>query len=166
MLPWILAGCVFLLGLIPMLFWTAARWATRRLRAEEQRAQAEFRLARERLEAKFFDLAARSGKPRGLRWVDVDFLDDQVCFARDRLNGMLAAFVGVNISFEAIEGGDMEDVAAVSTIRDAVALFHYDGQNWGTGGKALFNVNPQQALDRFHQQFVPLVSLSLAGERV
>ncbi|MFM7162011.1 MAG: hypothetical protein ACKO3P_16790 [Planctomycetaceae bacterium] len=166
MLPWILAASFCLIGLIPLLFWTAARWSKRRFQAEEQRAQAEFRLARERLEAKFFDLAARSGKPRGLRWVEVDFLDDQVCFARDRMNGMLAAFMGVNISFEAIEGGDMEDVAAVSNIRDAVALFHYDGQNWGTGGKALFNVNPRQALDRFHQQFAPLASLSLATERV
>jgi len=165
MLPWIVAGCCVLMGVIPLVFWTAARWANHRLRDEETRAQAEFRFARERLEAKFFDLAARSGKPRGLRWVDVDFVDDEVCFARDRLTGMLAAFVGVNIAFEAIEGGDMEDVAAVSNIRDAAALFHYDGQQWGTGGKALFNVSPRQALDRFHQQFAPLGASDLVSQR-
>jgi hypothetical protein len=64
--------------------------------------------------------------------------------------------VAVNISFEAIEGGDMEDVAAVSNIRDAAAVFHYQKGNWGTGGRALFNMNPNDALDRLQGQFEPL----------
>jgi hypothetical protein len=47
----------------------------------------------------------------------------------------------------------MEDVAAVGNIRDAAAVFHYQNGNWGTGGRALFNMNPEDALDRLQAQF-------------
>lgn len=127
-------------------------WKAWRDRCESDRARHEFRRQREMLEAKFFDLAAESGKPRGLRWLDCDWLE-AVSFARDRQTGLLTAFVAVNIRFEAIEGGDMEDVAAVSNIRDAAAVFHYQGGHWGTGGRALFNMNPADALDRLQSQF-------------
>lgn len=126
-----------------------------RERREADRGRRDFRRQREVLEAKFFDVAAARGKPRGLRWVDCDWLET-VTFARDRQTGLLTAFVAVNISFEAIEGGDMEDVAAVSNIRDAAAVFHYQKGNWGTGGRALFNMNPNDALDRLQGQFEPL----------
>jgi hypothetical protein len=128
-------------------------------RREAERARRDFRRQREVLEARFFDLAAASGKPRGLRWVDCDWLE-AVTFARDRKTGLLTAFVAVNISFEAIEGGDMEDVAAVSNIRDAAAVFHYQHGNWGTGGRALFNMNPADALLRLEGQFEPVLSVS------
>lgn len=128
-------------------------WKAWRDRRESDRARREFRRQREMLEAKFFDLAAASGKPRGLRWLDCDWLE-AVSFARDRQTGLLTAFVAVNIRFEAIEGGDMEDVAAVSNIRDAAAVFHYEKGHWGTGGRALFNMNPADALDRLQHQFV------------
>ncbi len=127
-----------------------------RLRArEERRAIREFRIQREQLEAKFFDLAAGQGKPRGLTWRDCEW-QSSVVFARDVQSRLLAAFVGVNIRFEAIEGGDMEDVAAVHLLRDAAAVFHYRRGRWGTGGKALFNMNPQDALVRLHGQFEPI----------
>ncbi len=127
-------------------------WRAWRDRREADRARREFRRQREMLEAKFFALAAASGKPRGLRWLDCDWLE-AVSFARDRQTGLLTAFVAVNIRFEAIEGGDMEDVAAVSNIRDAAAVFHYQRGHWGTGGRALFNMNPADALDRLQSQF-------------
>lgn len=122
---------------------------------EARRAVGLFRLQREQLEARFFDLAASIGKPRGLRWVDCDWLSD-VTFGRDKETGLLTAFVAVNIRFEAVEGGDMEDVAAVSTIRDAAALFHYQSGRWGTGGRALFNMNPADAIDRLAHQYEPV----------
>jgi hypothetical protein len=129
----------------------------RRERHEAEKARREFRRQREVLEARFFDLAAASGKPRGLRWVDCDWLES-VTFARDRKTGLLTAFVAVNVSFEAIEGGDMEDVAAVGNIRDAAAVFHYQNGNWGTGGRALFNMNPTDALERLQNQFEPVAT--------
>ena len=130
-----------------------------RERSEAERARREFRRQREVLEARFFDLAAASGKPRGLRWVDCDWLE-AVTFARDKSTSLLTAFVAVNVRFEAIEGGDMEDVAAVGNIRDAAAVFHYQRGRWGTGGRALFNMNPADALDRLQGQFEPVESIA------
>jgi len=112
----------------------------------------KFKYQREQLEARFFDSARTLGKPRDLRWVDCDWLPD-VEFAWDKQSGLLTAFVAVNIRFEAVEGGDMEDVAAVGTIRDAAALFHYHRGQWGTGGRALFNMSPADALVRLEGQF-------------
>jgi hypothetical protein len=42
---------------------------------------------------------------------------------KDRQTDEICLLTGVNISFEAIEGGDMENVAAVSMLRDACAVF-------------------------------------------
>ena len=143
----ILALVALVLGMKPL---------RRRLeRLEFARAQQHFKLQREQLEARFFDLAQTVGKPRGLRWLECDWQDD-VAFARDAESGLLTAFAAVNIRFEAIEGGDMEDVEAVGLIRDAAAVFHYRNGTWGTGGRALFNMNPTDAVTRLQGQYEPL----------
>ena len=134
--------------------------AGRPLLRKLQRRQAEraidlFRLQREQLEAKFFDLARVQGRPRDLRWLDCDW-QSGVTFGRDVESGMLTAFVSVYISFEAVEGGDMEDVEAVGLLRDAAALFHFTNGCWGTGGRALFNMNPSDALQRLTDQYEPV----------
>ena len=149
----VIAGTVALLIVLAALAWRPLR--NRRRRAEIRRALQRFRLQREQLEARFFDLASMQGKPRGLRWLDCDW-QNGVTFARDMRTGLLTAFVAVNIRFEAIEGGDMEDVEAVGTVRDAAAVFHYRKGNWGTGGRALFNMNPEDALVRLEGQFEPV----------
>lgn len=128
-------------------------WAYQR---ESQQAMTRFKRQREQMEARFFDVASRLGKPRGLRWLACEWMDD-VSFARDRQTGLLTAFISVNISFEAIEGGDMEDVAAVGNIRDAAAVFHYSSGSWGTGGRALFNMNAAEAPQRLQNQFEAVV---------
>jgi hypothetical protein len=127
-------------------------WARKK---EFSTARERFRGQREQLEARFFDLASVAGKPRDLRWVDCEWLDT-VTFARDLTTNQLAAFAAVNISFEAVEGGDMEDVEAVGTVRDAAAVFHYHNGHWGTGGRALFNMNPEDAISRLQGQFEAL----------
>jgi hypothetical protein len=108
-----------------------------------------FHLRREMLEAKFLTLAAASGKPRGVTWADCDF-DDHVSFARDRHTRQLRALVAVTIRFEAIEGGDMEDNPNVGNPKAATALFKFDSGQWATDGRAIFNLNPQEAI-RYHQ---------------
>lgn len=149
--PWLWIAGVALAAVVGVtLVWRPLRGAVRARRLE--RAKSGFRVARERLEAKFLDRAAATGRPRGLRWVDCDWEDD-VTFARDRHTNQLTAFVGVTVRFEAVEGGPMEGVPAVKNLRNATAMFHYDGAQWGTGGKALFNVNPDEAVARFHDQF-------------
>jgi hypothetical protein len=127
----------------------------RRRRRIQSRAVSGFRIEREHLEARFFDLARGRGIPRDLRWVECEWLE-QVTFGRSVEDGMLTAFVGVNIRFEAVEGGDMEDVEAVGLIRDAAALFHYQHGRWGTGGRAMFNMDPQTAIERLAGQYEPV----------
>jgi hypothetical protein len=124
-------------------------------RRQATKALKQFRLQREQLEAHFFNRAGSLGKPRGLRWLECDW-QSAVTFGRDVKTGMLTAFVGVNIRFEPLEGGDMEDVEAVGMVRDAAALFHYHRGRWGTGGRALFNMNPSDALVHFKGQIEPI----------
>jgi hypothetical protein len=128
----------------------------RSLRVNEvDRAIRLFRLRREVLEAKFFDLAVQRGIPRGLTWVKCDW-KPEVRFARDLQSGLITAFCDVDIYFSAVEGGEMEDVEAVSHFREASAVFHYQRGAWGTGGKALFNMSPSEAIHRLEGQYVPL----------
>ncbi len=156
---WIVAG-VILAGIVSLaIAWQPLARRSRRRQAEQ--ALLSFRRQREMLEARFFTMASSLGKPRGLRWLDCQWRD-QVTFARDRQTGLVTAFVSVNIRFEAIEGGDMEDVAAVGTVREACALFHYQMAAWGTGGRALFNLDPQMAIDRFQDQYEPLEEVAAA----
>lgn len=145
---------VLLLALIVFSIPLARWWQGR----DAQTAIGLFRRKREILEAKFYDLAQSLGKPRGLRWLECEWFDNTT-FARDKTTGLLTAFVAVNIRFEAIEGGDMEEVAAVGTVRDAVAVFHFHHGAWGTGGKALFNMNPQDAIERLSAQFEPVQNI-------
>ena len=111
-------------------------------------ARSTFFLRREWLEAEFLKLATRRGIPRGLRWADVQF-DNPVQFAKDRVSGQLRALVAVTIRFEAIEGGDMEDVEAVGNLRAATAVFYYERKKWTTDGRALFNLNPLEAIEHY-----------------
>jgi hypothetical protein len=132
------------------------RWA-----AEYVAARREFHKQRERLEAKFVQLAGSSGKPRGLRWVNCDF-DDDVAYARDRLSSSLCAFVAVTISFEAVVGGGMEDVEAVGNLRAATAVFRYTDKRWTTDGRAVFNLNPTQTIAHFRDDLV-MIGQETAG---
>lgn len=153
MVTYLIIGAVLAIGASIAVAW---RPVVARLRAREVRqALQAFRSQREQMEAKFFDMASMQGKPRGLRWLDCDW-QSSVTFARDVNSGLLTAFVAVNISFEAIEGSDMEEVEAVGTIREAAAVFHYRRGRWGTGGRPLFNMNPEDALTRLQGQFEPV----------
>ena len=159
--PTVIAAVLFVVvSLTAGTFWLARRFigpnrAARR-QAEADKALQQFRMQREQLEAKFFDLARTSGKPRGLKWLDGDW-QSEVTFARACDTGLLTAFVGLQIRFEAIAGGEMEGIAAVDTVRDAAAVFHYQKGRWGTGGRVLMNMNPAEAVTRLVGQFEPLI---------
>lgn len=159
---WGIAGAALavaaLIGLAVTLMRRVIRpWRAARQRAETEQAMRQFRLQREQLEAKFLDLARASGKPRGLRWLDGEW-QSEVTFARACDTGLLTAFVGLHVRFEAIEGSDMEGVAAVDTVRDAAAVFHYQRGRWGTGGRVLMNMNPAEAILRLAGQYNPVAS--------
>lgn len=109
---------------------------------------------REELEHRFFQQAAGAGVPRGLRWIRCEWLSTR-SLLRDRSSQQVCLLVGVNISFEAIEGGDMEHVAAVSLIRDACAVFQLTPAGWQTTGRALFNMNPDEAQEKLAASYEP-----------
>lgn len=147
MLPVLLIGIVVLgviLGALLALVW----WIRRQQVSSLAHARETFHRRREWLEAAFVSNAEASGKPRGLRWLHCDF-EDGVCFARDRRTGRYRALVGVTISFEAIAGGGMEEVEAVGNLRAATVVFRLDGPEWRADGRALFNLNPAEAIKHY-----------------
>jgi hypothetical protein len=149
--PWLL-GVLIGLGVIAAI---ALLWRPLRAFGHEvqiERARELFRLQRERLEMEFMRAAAASGKPRGLRWKDCQW-DNGVEFVRDRRTRQIAALVGVTIQFEAVEGSDMEGVAAVGNLRNASAVFFYQRGQWHTVGRAVFNMNPDEAVLHFKNQY-------------
>ncbi|GIX03347.1 MAG: hypothetical protein KatS3mg113_0353 [Planctomycetaceae bacterium] len=147
---WIGAGAlVIVLGALGLPYWR--RW---RKQQSLMRAMLQFRQQREHLEAKFLQHASQRGKPRGLLWSECEWMD-AVQFARDRQSGTLTAFVGITVKFAAVQGGEMEDVAAVDDPKEAVAVFYYCHHRWVTEGQALFNLNPTDALAQLSRQFEP-----------
>jgi len=137
---------VLVLLLAAWLLWALVRPAlfARRVR----RALRHFQRDRTRLESAFFAAASATGKPRGLAWKECGF-QPGVLLARDRANGELVGLVGVTIRFEAIEGGGMEDVEAVGNLRAATAVFNWNGREWTTQGRAVFNLEPREVIERY-----------------
>jgi hypothetical protein len=151
---------VWLIPLLIVLGLAAAVLLGRRLfhfgrEASAARARELFKLQRERLEAQFLSAAAATGKPRGLRWVECQW-EDNVTFVRERQTAHIAALVGVTIQFEAIPGSDMEGHSEVGNLRNASAVFFFQSGHWHTVGKAIFNMNPDEALEHFRNQYEPL----------
>jgi len=148
--PWLIPVLLLLAVGAAVFFGRRLRTFSRAVNAA--RARELFKLQRERLEAQFLRAAGATGKPRGLRWVDCEW-EDEVTFVRERQTGQLAALVGVTIQFEAIPGGDMEGLPAVGNLRNASAVFFFQGGHWQTVGKAVFNMNPDEAVQHFHNQY-------------
>ena len=150
---WVVLGVAVGVALAVILL----RRPLRRLGGEIQieRARELFKLQRERLELKFLSAAAASGKPRGLHWKQCIFEGDPA-FARDRKTRQLVVLVPVTIKFEAVAGGDMEGLPAVNNLRNASAVFYFHAGQWHTSGKAVFNMNPGEALHHFRNQYEPI----------
>ena len=149
-------GIGFGIAVFGILAAVIARWVFLNVRRKQQEIalaerRATFSRRREWLEAKFLQTANARGTPRGLEWIDCDF-DDHVSFAKDRRSGELTALVGVAIQFRAIEGGGMEHVEAVANRKAATAVFRFRDTEWMTEGRALFNLNPLEALEYYQKE--------------
>src|SRR5207244_4369946 len=103
----------------------------------------------------FLAAASATGKPRGLAWKQCE-LQDGLLLARDRATGDLVALVAVTISFEAIEGGGMEEVEAVGNLRAATAVFNWNGRQWTNQGRAIFNLEPREVVERYGESLDPI----------
>ncbi len=148
-------GVILLIVLGIWLFWRPIMNLWQDVQIEK--AKELFSLERERLEARFFDQAAQSGKPRGLRWKSIEWNDD-VVFVRDRETGDLLALVGVTVYFEPIEGEALEDNPNATTPRDATAVFQFTRRNWASTGRVLFNMDPQLMIHRYRDRFEVLAA--------
>lgn len=106
------------------------------------------------LEEAFRSAAEATGRPRGLRWTRVR-LAEPALIARDSTGGLLG-LVSAEIAFEAIPGGEMEEVEAVGNLRAATAVFHFRDARWTTEGRAVFNHTPEETLKVFGIAEAPL----------
>jgi hypothetical protein len=147
---WVSAGVAGLLGLIGWFVW---RWFHRAgQEIQLSRAAEAFRLQRERLETMFFETASVSGKPRGLLWKKCEF-NGELELARDKITGELVGLLPVTIAFEAVAGSDMEGLPAVGNLRNASAVFTFRKGSWSTVGRAVFNLNPDEAIRHFQSMY-------------
>lgn len=115
----------------------------------------QFERRRRSLEQMYFERASSTGLPRGLSWKRCDWFPSYVLLL-DRTTQQPNLLVSVNLHFEAIAGGDMEDVAAVSNVRDACAVFQWQNKSWMTTGRTLFNMNPEEARDRLSASYAAM----------
>ncbi len=132
-------------------------WRRGRRRMDEERAAAEFARHRPKLQEDFRAAANVTGKPRGLRWKSCEF-QNLLQLARDRANGELIGLTGVTVAFEAVVGGDMEEVEAVGNLRAATAILTWTGHDWTTAGRAVFNLEPREVLERYHESLTAIPS--------
>ena len=93
----------------------------------------------------------RSGQPRSLVWENCEF-DDAVSLVRDRQSGQLRALVGVTIALAPIDDDRADSVETEVCQREATAVFHFDGSQWTTDGRAVFNLNPAETIQRYSHE--------------
>ncbi len=161
------------------LYFVAVCKRTQQVRRERRTHEAveRFPIDRERLEAEFLDRVQSLKRPRGLKWGDIRWHDDvrfavlqsgkaELAGTRDDAEPVVLAFVSVSVRFEAVEGGGMEDVQAVSEWRDATAVFRFMEGRWQTDGQVLFNMGPEDALRRLagECEAIPTATPSTDGE--
>jgi len=151
---WLLLAGVILVAIF-VAYRSRGMW--REIQAE--RIRESFQLQHERLEAMFQEQALKNTSPRGLRWVSCPFTSDAV-FTRMRTCRSLAALVGVTVTFEAIEGGDMEGLPAVPVPRSGSAVMFFRRGEWSTAGRVIFNLSPAEAVRLLPGEFEPIMSSS------
>ena len=112
------------------------------------RAKQRFHAQRERLEAKFVQLAAAHVGPNAPRWADCSF-DDDVAYVRSRATGELSAFVAVTIATEESGSAPYGPAEVVGNLQAGTAVFRFDRDHWDTDGRAILNLSPAEAIHRF-----------------
>ncbi len=141
---WFAGGVVFLALVALVVRWLFHLGGVVRV----ARCRELFGLQHERFEEQLLKAASASGLPRGLRWLRCRITGDAV-LVRDNATGGVVALVPVQIDFEPVEGGDMEDVPAAREPRPATAVFTFHQGNWHTGGRVVFNHTPDQTVTAF-----------------
>ena len=142
---WIPIVAVVLLAL-GIALWLAPRIGRRKTPLAQ--AKQRFHVQRERLEAKFIQLAASHATPDAPQWTDCTF-DDDVAYVRSRTTGELSAFVAVTIASENSGGAPGGTSDAVGNLQAGTAVFRFDRDHWETDGRAILNLSPSEAVQHF-----------------
>lgn len=116
-------------------------------------ARSEWERQQTSLKAQFVEQLRRRVEERGITGVSIDW-GDAIRVARDRDTGLLTALVNCLVWFEQTDL--LEDSKSATIPRDATAVFHYQSGTWGSGGRVLFNMAPDQAVERLAHQFEPV----------
>ena len=143
---WYVGVCGVVLLLLARWLWHFAKIVM------AERARELFSLQHERFEEMLLKAASETGKPRGLRWLGCAITGD-AALVRDTATRQIVALVPVLLTFEPIEGSDMEDVPAAREPRPATALFTFEKGHWHTTGRIVMNHTPHQAIAAFGTQF-------------
>jgi hypothetical protein len=151
---WLVIGAAACVAAIALLAWSA-RGARRDARFA--RARRVFHAQRERLEAKFVQLAMAHASVDAPRWEECDF-DDDVAYVRNRNTRELSAFVAVTLASADFAGVK----AGISGAPVGTAVFRFDRDHWETDGKAILNRTPEEAI-RLFQNDLEVVEQELAG---
>jgi len=154
---WWLPIAVSAVLLVAAYFWRPRRRASRAARLAQ--AKRRFHAQRERLEAKFIQLAAAEGKPDARRWFDCTFADD-VAYVRNRSTGELSAFVAMTVAAEVFDNSSHASADAVGNLQAGTAVFRFDRDHWVTDGRAILNLSPGEAIRHYQ------ADLEIVGEDV
>jgi hypothetical protein len=120
--------------------------------ARLSQAKRNFHTQRERLEAKFVQLAANQAKSDAPRWADCTFADD-VSYVRSRTTGELSAFVAVSIAAEEPNASQSGAADAVGNLQAGTAVFRLDRDHWVTDGRTILNLSPSEAIRYYRDDF-------------
>jgi hypothetical protein len=153
---WIPVAVVVLLALLAVLR-RPGRKTPRVTRLVQARRR--FHAERERLEAKFIQLAAAGAKSDAIRWADCAFADD-VAYVRDRTTGELSAFVAVTIAAEGTDGPRQSAADEIGNLQAGTAVFRFDRDHWVTDGHAILNLSPNEAVHYYRND------LEVVGEEL
>ena len=158
---WLLLGTVGAFLALVVLVWRPARAAARE--AKFARARRVFHTQRERLEAKFVQLASAHAAANGPRWADCDF-DDDVAYVRNRSTKELAAFVEVSVAVDDLEPPSAGFSGLIDNRRVGTAVFRFDRDHWVTDGRAILNFSPSEAI-HYYCDDLEVVGEELAHHR-
>ncbi len=117
-------------------------------------AKQRFHVQRERLEAKFIQLASAKAKPEAPRWADCTFADD-VAYVRNRATGEISAFVAVAIATEPahLDRAGQDEPDADRPLQAGTAVFRFDRDHWETDGRAILNLSPNEAVTYYRHDW-------------
>jgi len=146
MLWWIIGTSTLIIAWICL--WRPMRAVSREV--QFAKARKFFHTQRERLEAKFVNLASKRVKPDSPRCSDCNFADD-VSYVRNRTTGELSAFVAISIAMENPESTSHNNGDAVGNLQLGTAVFRFDRDHWETDGRAILNLSPSEAI-RFYRK--------------